>query len=559
MKWIVNYTQFTRRPRNWKAVFHGVTRGSAALALFAAAAFGQNTIYDAASVFEPGFAAGTDPTGPWTYGYSNGLTGAVTPYSQRLQNGINGPNAQYWTSPGVNIGDSPSVEYQNGPNYDDGNVDLLANQLVLVSGIGGETSDLVFTAPASGIFDVDATFRGDQFGIGTAVGVSIDGTLLFDSGVHAEGQTVPFSTELTLTIGDQVVFSVAPDGGLQNTGIEADITQTPTSQTPEPSTLTMVAIASLLLVISSKNTLKQLKSILHVSAVTRRIKPGGASARKRKTMKKLKDVVAIPTALLFASSLFGQVGILGPAMPVSGAPVPTPTSGPVTGTPIHAPVGINNPVRLNPSPPAKPQTISFPAPNNIALPASAFLASASASSGLAVTVSSSTPAVCTVNGAAVTVKEPGTCSLVATQPGNGTYAAANSVVRSFSVTVSPGAQLCNSGQNGPGGYYNPSTSGCQNGKVVPYGDEVCGTGGQATIYSPSQSYCQNGVVVPFGGAYCGRGINGPGGPYNPQTEYCDSGAAVSFGDLYCTRGANGPGGEYSPRYDYCSAGNIIPW
>jgi MYXO-CTERM domain-containing protein len=45
-----------------------------------------------------------------------------------------------------------------------------------------------------------------------------------------------------------------------------------------------------------------------------------------------------------------------------------------------------------------------------------------------------TPAVCTVSGTTVTLVAIGTCSIAADRPGNATYAAAPTVVQSFSVT-----------------------------------------------------------------------------------------------------------------------------
>ena len=62
---------------------------------------------------------------------------------------------------------------------------------------------------------------------------------------------------------------------------------------------------------------------------------------------------------------------------------------------------------------------------------------AMASSGLPVSFASTTPAVCTVSGSTVTILGGGTCSLVASQPGNATYAAAPTVLRS---QVNPGPQ-----------------------------------------------------------------------------------------------------------------------
>ncbi|MGA3078883.1 MAG: IPT/TIG domain-containing protein, partial [Bryobacteraceae bacterium] len=180
--------------------------------------------YDVAAAFEQGWTSKSNPNGVWSYGYSSGFTNPVTLYSQTAQNGVNGPNAQYWVSPSVDIGTSPAAEFNNGPAYNDGNIDFLANEFVLVAGIGGQYSDLVFTVPADGSYSIVATFRGAQNSIGTVVGVVANGSVVFSSSVTSEGQLVPFSAQAQLQGGDTIVFSVGPGGGSQNTGLAVTIT-----------------------------------------------------------------------------------------------------------------------------------------------------------------------------------------------------------------------------------------------------------------------------------------------------------------------------------------------
>jgi hypothetical protein len=66
--------------------------------------------------------------------------------------------------------------------------------------------------------------------------------------------------------------------------------------------------------------------------------------------------------------------------------------------------------------------------------------SATATSGLTVTFASITTNVCTVSGTSVTLAKAGTCTIVASQPGNATYAAATSVSQSFTVNAAQQAQ-----------------------------------------------------------------------------------------------------------------------
>lgn len=195
--------------------------------------------YDAAAAFEQGFIAQQNPNGVWSYGFSSGFAAPITLYTSTAQPGTNGPNAQYWYHPSNNIGWSPTMEFNNGSAYADGNIDFLANELVAVAGIGGEYSNLVFTAPSTGSYSVASSFRGAQNGIGTVVGVVVNGSTVFNSSVTALGQSVPYNFTVGLAAGNTIVFSVGPGGGLQNTGLAATI-----SAVPEPETFAL-ALAGL--------------------------------------------------------------------------------------------------------------------------------------------------------------------------------------------------------------------------------------------------------------------------------------------------------------------------
>jgi len=189
--------------------------------------------YDPATSFEKGWTAHSNPNRVWSYGYSSGLADPIILYDQTVQNGINGPNAQYWLSPSVNAGTSPSAEYNNGPAFNDGNVDFLPNEFLLVAGIRGQYSDLVFTSPAGGEYSIAGSFRGAQYGIGTVVGIVVNGKVIFKSSVTAVGQLAPFNLVLNLEAGSTVAFSVGPGGGSQNTGLSATITK-PCSLSDKP-------------------------------------------------------------------------------------------------------------------------------------------------------------------------------------------------------------------------------------------------------------------------------------------------------------------------------------
>jgi hypothetical protein len=86
------------------------------------------------------------------------------------------------------------------------------------------------------------------------------------------------------------------------------------------------------------------------------------------------------------------------------------------------------------------QSISFPLIANQTLGNAPFAVSATASSGLTVAFNSTTPVVCSVSGNTVTLLAIGTCSVVANQAGDATFATASQVTRSFSVTPALVAQ-----------------------------------------------------------------------------------------------------------------------
>ena len=79
------------------------------------------------------------------------------------------------------------------------------------------------------------------------------------------------------------------------------------------------------------------------------------------------------------------------------------------------------------------QTITFAQPLNMVLGSTPAALSATSSSGLTVSFTSTTTGECTVSGSTLTILTAGTCSITASQAGNGSYSAAPNVVKSFSI------------------------------------------------------------------------------------------------------------------------------
>lgn len=179
--------------------------------------------YNPAVSFGSGWTTHSNPIGVWSYGYSSGFTNPITLYDKTVRNGINGPNTKYWLSSTVHRSTSPAVGYNDGPAFDDGNSALLAHEVDVVAGLGGQYSNLVFTAPAEGEYSIAGDFRGAQYGVGTVAGIVADGKTVFSSKVTFAGQLVPFSLTPSLQAGSTVVFSVGPGEGNQNTGLSITI------------------------------------------------------------------------------------------------------------------------------------------------------------------------------------------------------------------------------------------------------------------------------------------------------------------------------------------------
>jgi len=92
-----------------------------------------------------------------------------------------------------------------------------------------------------------------------------------------------------------------------------------------------------------------------------------------------------------------------------------------------------------------PQTINFGPLSNVAFGASPISLTATASSGLPVSFASATPSVCTVSGFTVAILTTGTCSIIASQPGNTNYLGAAPVTQTFTVSAASSAPVVTQG------------------------------------------------------------------------------------------------------------------
>ena len=153
------------------------------------------------------------------------------------------------------------------------------------------------------------------------------------------------------------------------------------------------------------------------------------------------------------------------------------------------------------------QTITFAQPANVPITTNSINLGATASSGLTVSYTSSTPSVCTVSGNVVTILSEGTCTITASQAGNGVYGAASNVTRSFEVI---------------GISTNSLNTGTEN---SPYSQTLTEIGGNGNGTWSTNSTLPNGITLNSNGTLSGT----PTAPFNGSVTvtYTEGGVSHS--------------------------------
>jgi hypothetical protein len=194
----------------------------------------------AAAAYDPAaqFSSTQNPSGVWSYGWSQSLDSAFT-LDQRHPQGPDG--LDYWT--GEIVTDAPPPSHFpligfNGTGHrvlSSNTVDVLPGELWLHPGPGGEYSVLRFTADAAGSFVVRGRFMGvDLFPGTTDVHVLVNGHSAFDGVVNTYRAGPSFRSVQQLQAGDVIDFAVGYGNGTyfnDSTRLQARI-----APVPEPST-----------------------------------------------------------------------------------------------------------------------------------------------------------------------------------------------------------------------------------------------------------------------------------------------------------------------------------
>jgi ribosomal protein S11 len=145
----------------------------------------------------------------------------------------------------------------------------------------------------------------------------------------------------------------------------------------------------------------------------------------------------------FASTTPSVCSVSGATLTLAGVGTCTVAASQAGNSTFAAAVPVSNSFSVAAAP-LTAQTITFNSPGDqtVGVPASLV---ATASSGLTVAFASTTLGVCTVSGTALTLVSAGSCTVNASQAGNGTFAAAAVVPRTFTVAAALGAELVANG------------------------------------------------------------------------------------------------------------------
>ena len=182
-----------------------------------------------------------------------------------------------------------------------------------------------------------------------------------------------------------------------------------------------------------------------------------------------------------------------------------------------------------------PQTITFgnPGTQTVGTP---LALSATASSGLTVSFASTTSIICTVANSTATFIAAGTCTIQASQAGNGTYAAATPVSQSFTVNskVTSGP-LAITTASCPGGTQGAAYAGCTiaaSGGTPPY---TYSLSTDVTDYPP----LPEGMSLDAKTGTIGSSLIGGQGTYIPELVVTDSTGAQATQDIsFAINGSN---------------------
>ncbi|MBI4578537.1 MAG: PEP-CTERM sorting domain-containing protein [Planctomycetes bacterium] len=190
------------------------------------------------------FSALQNPNGAWSFGWMPSGNTTFTPYTTSFA--AFGLNLNEWRGPFPDYNGSAPPDVMFNPTGNPITVETttwLPNRVTFHPGEHGERSVIRWTSPLAGPGGLTAAFEGRSHEVTTRVEIYHNGGLLFASSIFGAGSASrkSFAGPLMLQPGDTIDFRV--DYG--NGNWHYDTTQIDVVITPEPTTLSLLALAAL--------------------------------------------------------------------------------------------------------------------------------------------------------------------------------------------------------------------------------------------------------------------------------------------------------------------------
>jgi hypothetical protein len=232
---------------NWGLYRKRVAHIAVSAAMMMSSLTASALVYDAAGEFEYSLST----TGPWSYGYSTTLTGAIVGHNEI---GTYNPYIEYMRT-NINSG-TPSIIYNTNTVAETfGSVIIGANELGIHPGPNNEYEKVRLTVGTSGMYSIVGAFSGlDIYGTSTDAHILLNNVDIFSAMVNGFGliSSQSFSILQSLNVGDTLDFAVGNGAGLpyahynDSTALSAHVTLEKALPLPGGAALTGLGILCLL-------------------------------------------------------------------------------------------------------------------------------------------------------------------------------------------------------------------------------------------------------------------------------------------------------------------------
>ena len=172
-----------------------------------------DTIYDMTADFAKNWVAKKNADSVWKYGWSSGMHGDFTPFTQAQVAGDGNGKEHEWVDPDHIAYGTPVARLNTGGDFDDGNLKYKAGELMMQGG-GPDWKDfahIIFTAPTEGMYEVKATFMDQQHNMDADAHIFIEGESHFSAVYRGAGGTHKYDDTLALDANETVDFAVGLD------------------------------------------------------------------------------------------------------------------------------------------------------------------------------------------------------------------------------------------------------------------------------------------------------------------------------------------------------------